>query len=128
MQVEIIKTRQGSPNGYDVKTYKEGEVCDMPDALAKVFLKQKWAKKAVPENKDNGGSSDNKMSGVLKMKEDAVFILDDKSKLNFEKGKEYKVPGEMPEAVAEQFIKAGTAEPVNGKNGFMVKMKSFFTG
>lgn len=83
-QIEILKTVQASPNGIRTELYQAGEVYavgspKMPEPLAKVFLKEKWAV-GVPdkeeedqgnegganENKDAGASPENKQDGQKK--------------------------------------------------------------
>ncbi len=58
MKIKMLKTRQGSPDGISVVTYCADDVVDIPDELAIVFLRKRWAKKnetknlcKAPENK-----------------------------------------------------------------------------
>lgn len=56
MKIKILKTMDGSPDGSHVLTYKEGETYDVPEGLAKVFLREKWGKavmKRGPESNKN---------------------------------------------------------------------------
>ena len=126
MRLQMLSTQRGSPNGYDVKTFYEGEVYDVSESLARVFVEQKWAKKA-PENKDLGSAPENKMAGMILMKAERKFIVDGKEKA-WKKGKKYKVPEDVPEDRAMIMIRDGAAEPVEGDKGFMDKMKSMFKG
>ena len=43
MKVRMLETRLGSPDGIQVNEYKAGEKYDMPESLAKGFLKNGWA-------------------------------------------------------------------------------------
>jgi len=45
MKVRMLKESQGSPDGIQVKTYKVGEIYDLPESLASVFLKLGWAER-----------------------------------------------------------------------------------
>jgi len=57
----MLKTRQGSPNGIIVNTYISGETVDMPDELAHIFIRQRWARKLiVPGLKDTGKAPEKK--------------------------------------------------------------------
>lgn len=51
MQIEMTKDHMGSPDGSRSFQYRKGEVVNLPESLAKVFLKIKCAKKynAPPE-------------------------------------------------------------------------------
>lgn len=40
MKIEMLKTASGSPDGTSVKNYEKGQVYDVPDDLAKVFVDQ----------------------------------------------------------------------------------------
>ncbi len=57
----MLKTRQGSPDGIAVNTYISGEMVDVPDELARVFIQQRWARKVTkPTTKDRGKAPENK--------------------------------------------------------------------
>ncbi len=57
----MLKARQGSPDGIVVNTYACGETVDMPDELARVFIRQyKTRKVTKPTAKDRGQASENK--------------------------------------------------------------------
>jgi len=45
MKVRMLVTKQGSPDGIRVNEYKKGDVVDVPQGLAEVFLENKWAEK-----------------------------------------------------------------------------------
>lgn len=59
MKIKMLKTRQGSPNGTIVNTYICGETVDVPEELARVFIKHRWARK-VPAVKNRGKAPENK--------------------------------------------------------------------
>lgn len=42
MKVKMLKTKAGSPDGIEVRTYQEGEVYDLPLSLSDVFIREKW--------------------------------------------------------------------------------------
>ena len=44
MKIKMLKTRQGSPDGIVVNTYTSGETMDVPDELAQVFIRHRWAR------------------------------------------------------------------------------------
>ncbi len=61
MKIKMLKTRQGSPDGILVSTYTSGETVDVPDELARVFIKHRWARKiAAASEKDKGNAPENK--------------------------------------------------------------------
>ncbi len=61
MKIKMLKTRQGSPDGIIVNTYNSGETVDVPDELAHVFIRQRWAHKLTdPVVKDAGKAPENK--------------------------------------------------------------------
>ncbi len=61
MKIKMLKTRQGSPDGIIVNTYNGGETVDMPEELAHVFIRQRWARRLTdPGVKDGGKASENK--------------------------------------------------------------------
>lgn len=67
MKIQITQTVEASPNGIAKFLYREGEEyavpsSKMPDDLAKVFIKEKWAKE-VKEQKDQGGAKGTKDAG-----------------------------------------------------------------
>lgn len=43
MRVKIIKNQPGSPDGVTVIDYRAGQVYDMPDHLAVIFIRENWA-------------------------------------------------------------------------------------
>jgi hypothetical protein len=43
MQVRILSTHKGSPDGVQVQVYPAGEVVDMPSRLANIFVREGWA-------------------------------------------------------------------------------------
>ena len=61
MKIKMLKTRQGSPDGISVNTYIHGETVDVPDELARIFIRQRWARKVITKGvKDRGKSPENK--------------------------------------------------------------------
>ncbi|MBC8284361.1 MAG: hypothetical protein H8E32_11155 [Nitrospinae bacterium] len=58
MKIKMLKTRQGSPDGISVFTYCAEDIVEIPEELAKVFLRKRWAKKA--ESKNMGKAPENK--------------------------------------------------------------------
>ncbi|MEK9627838.1 MAG: hypothetical protein VW455_02325 [Nitrospinota bacterium] len=54
----MLKTRQGSPDGISVFTYCAEDTVDLPEELAKVFLRKRWAKKI--QSKNLGKAPENK--------------------------------------------------------------------
>lgn len=53
MKVKMLKTIQGSPNGYTIETYYKDEIYNLPDKLYKVFKKLKAVKDFVEiDNQD----------------------------------------------------------------------------
>ncbi len=49
MQIKMLKTAQGSDNGLVVNDYAEGEVYEVGEALARVFLDARFAEEVVGE-------------------------------------------------------------------------------
>ena len=64
MKIKMLKTRQGSPDGISVITYCADDVVEVPDELAKVFLRKRWAKKT--ESKNLGKAPENKRARARK--------------------------------------------------------------
>ena len=62
MKLKMLETRQGSPDGVTVLTYKKGEIVDVPAELAHVFLSESWAR--WPDKKKVTGAA----SGAVTMK------------------------------------------------------------
>lgn len=54
--VRMLRTLPGSPDGVTTRLYRAGEVVDLPDALAELFL----GAKAATEIKKAKGPSENK--------------------------------------------------------------------
>jgi hypothetical protein len=46
MRIEVTKTMPASPDGIHINQYVAGEVYEMTERLASVFLTEKWGKKA----------------------------------------------------------------------------------
>jgi len=64
MKIKMLKTRQGSPDGISVYTYCAEDIIDLPEELAKVFIRKRWAKKT--ESKNLGKAPENKRVKVPK--------------------------------------------------------------
>jgi hypothetical protein len=47
MKIKMLETRQGSPNGYEVRTYEKGASYDVPDDLGNDFIAGKYAEAVV---------------------------------------------------------------------------------
>ena len=43
MKVRMLTTKQGSPNGLEIRDYEAGQKYDLPARLAEIFLSQGWA-------------------------------------------------------------------------------------
>lgn len=50
MLIKMLETRRGSPDGYSVLKYEKGMIYDMPDALAKSFLRAGWCYNVEPDD------------------------------------------------------------------------------
>lgn len=44
MLIRMLETRKGSPDGRFVHTYREGQEYELPDSLARAFVRNGWAK------------------------------------------------------------------------------------
>lgn len=63
MLVVMKETKKGSPNGITVNVYNKDQEYDLPENLAKTFLKMGACKMVtVPENKNMGAAPQNKDS------------------------------------------------------------------
>ncbi len=58
MRILVTKTTRAAPDGVTVRSYRAGETAEMPEDLARVFLREGWgreadgtAMEAAPENK-----------------------------------------------------------------------------
>ena len=63
MKVKMKRTSYGSPDGIRVAEYKKGEMYDLRETLAAIFLKEGWAVKAGKASrrtKDQGAAPENK--------------------------------------------------------------------
>ncbi|OFX13608.1 MAG: hypothetical protein A2V59_06830 [Armatimonadetes bacterium RBG_19FT_COMBO_69_19] len=52
IEVRMLKTMDGSPDGMRVNTYQAGQVYTLPDDLGGVFLREGWAEEQVCEVSD----------------------------------------------------------------------------
>lgn len=79
MKIKMLETRTGSPDGIVVRSYTQGEQYQVPDALAKIFIAEGWAKPVVSKNpgvpapatpgrskKDQGRAPENKSRARVK--------------------------------------------------------------
>ena len=64
MKIKMLKTRQGSPDGISVHTYCAEDIVEIPDELAKVFIRKRWAKNM--ESKNLGKAPENKRARTRK--------------------------------------------------------------
>ncbi len=65
MKIKMLETRSGSPDGVSTVLYEKDREYELPDDLACVFIKEKWARTAC--KKDLGSAPENK-SVVNKVK------------------------------------------------------------
>ena len=71
MKIIMLETREGAPRGFETFMYVEGSVYSVPQQismdLAKVFIRQKWARKQKPESgtKDRGAAPENKSANSV---------------------------------------------------------------
>lgn len=68
VKIKMLETRKGSPDGMTVCSYQRGEQYELPDELARVFVREGWAKqvqargrKRGTQKKDLGPTLENKM-------------------------------------------------------------------
>ncbi len=62
MRILVTKTTRAAPDGVTVRSYRAGETVEMPEDLARVFLREGWgreadgtAMEAAPANKAYDG-------------------------------------------------------------------------
>ncbi len=67
MRILVTKTTRAAPDGVTVRSYRAGETAEMPEDLARVFLREGWgreanapAMEAAPANKAQGGAPETK--------------------------------------------------------------------
>lgn len=65
MKLKMLETRSGSPDGVSTVLYEKDREYELPDDLACVFIKEKWAR--TVGKKDLGSAPENK-SVVNKVK------------------------------------------------------------
>ncbi len=53
MRILVTKTTRAAPDGVTVRSYRAGETAEMPEDLARVFLREGWGRdaEAAPANK-----------------------------------------------------------------------------
>ena len=63
MRILVTKTTRAAPDGVTVRRYRAGETAEMPEDLARVFLREGWgreadapAMEAAPANKASDGT------------------------------------------------------------------------
>ena len=63
MRILVTKTTRAAPDGVTVRRYRAGETAEMPEDLARVFLREGWgreadapAREAAPANKAYDGT------------------------------------------------------------------------
>lgn len=63
MRILVTKTTRAAPDGVTVRRYRAGETAEMPEDLARVFLREGWgreaaapAMEAAPANKAYDGT------------------------------------------------------------------------
>ena len=63
MRILVTKNTRAAPDGVTVRRYRAGETAEMPEDLARVFLREGWGREAdapVPANKAFDGAPENK--------------------------------------------------------------------
>ncbi len=62
MRILVTKTTRAAPDGVTVRRYRAGETAEMPEDLARVFLREGWGRavEAAPANKALDGAPENK--------------------------------------------------------------------
>jgi hypothetical protein len=67
MRIRVTKTTRAAPDGVTVRSYRAGETAEMPEELARVFLREGWGREAdakdleaAPANKALDGAPENK--------------------------------------------------------------------
>ncbi len=66
MRIRVTKTTRAAPDGVTVHSYRAGETAEMPEDLARVFLRDGWSREAdgttmevAPANKAFDGAPEN---------------------------------------------------------------------
>ncbi len=61
MKVEMKTTQTACPEGHTVVHYEKGQRVDLPESLARIFVKEGWARR-IPERqtKNKGAAPENK--------------------------------------------------------------------
>ncbi len=62
MRIRVTKTTRAAPDGVTVRSYRAGATAEMPEDLARVFLREGWGRavEAAPVNKALDGAPENK--------------------------------------------------------------------
>ncbi|GJL78805.1 MAG: hypothetical protein NPINA01_17940 [Nitrospinaceae bacterium] len=71
MEIKMLETRMGSPDGVSVFSYSKGKEYELPEGLARVFINEEWAKPVntpskTPRRKDKGAAPENKSKTKVK--------------------------------------------------------------
>ena len=60
MRILVTKTTRAAPDGVTVRSYRAGETAEMPEDLARVFLREGWGREAdAPASKALDGAPEN---------------------------------------------------------------------
>ncbi len=61
MRILVTKTTRAAPAGVTVRSYRASETAEMPEDLARVFLREGWGRavEAAPANKALDGAPEN---------------------------------------------------------------------
>lgn len=43
MKIKMLRTTRATPDGFTVATYREGEIYDLSENLAELFVREGWA-------------------------------------------------------------------------------------
>ena len=43
-RISMLVTKDGSPDGIQVRTFEKGKTYDVPETLADIFLRERWAR------------------------------------------------------------------------------------
>lgn len=69
MKIKMLSTQKGSENGYEIKTFYEGNVEIVHDDLAKVFIKEGWAEEFKEKAKPASKAETKELDPVVENKE-----------------------------------------------------------
>lgn len=60
-RIEVLRTTRAAPDGITVRRYRAGEIHELPDHLARVFLREGWGR---PARGLAGGARDEATRGL----------------------------------------------------------------